>query len=375
MKILFVSHAASLTGAPKFVFELAKLFADRHEVILVTKKDGVLLQQAIANNRQGIHYIDTNNSHEVSSSSFPEKVETARALIQQHNPDFVYVNSVASGEWVVASHLCGVKNLLHVHEMRKECLSQVRMRCVTIDIMEYADFVLYPSKDVERDVCQLFDPPPKASAIVDYFFDCDAILENARREEPLPQNARGVEIDRDRPIVCACGVASHRKGVDFFFEAARQLPKLQFLWVGKWRSDEMSVNPIEQNFSQDTLENFFLSGEVKNPHFYLNLADLFVLTSREDPQPLIVFEALILGKQAVCFSGTGGTRFVLDRYGYVLHGEPSVERIVSTISRLLPASGERSFTPDWLDTMKKTMSDRYGKQEALSKFEQFIGMV
>jgi glycosyltransferase involved in cell wall biosynthesis len=375
MKILFVSHAASLTGAPKFVFELAKLFAHRHEVILVTKQGGTLLKQAIANNPEGIHYIDTNNSHEVSRSSFPEKVETARKLIEQYNPDFVYVNSVASGEWVVASRLCGVKNLLHVHEMKKECLSQVRMRCVTLDIMEYADFVLYPSKDVEQDAVQFFDPVPKASAIVDYFFDCDAILENARTEEPLPQNAKGLEIDRERPIVCACGVASHRKGVDFFFEAARQLPQLQFLWVGKWRSDEMSVNPIESKFSQDSLANFFLSGEVKNPHFYLNLADIFVLTSREDPQPLIVFEALILGKQAMCFSGTGGTRFVLDRYGYVLHGEPSVERLVSFLDRIFPATSARSFIPTWLDDMKKAVSDRYGKQEALAHFEQLIGMV
>ncbi len=107
MKIIFVSHASSLTGAPKVVFELAKIFASQHEVILATKKDGPLLQQALQENLEGIQYFNINNSHEVRLSPFEEKVETAKAFIQKHQPDLVYVNSVASGEWVVASRLCG----------------------------------------------------------------------------------------------------------------------------------------------------------------------------------------------------------------------------------------------------------------------------
>ncbi|MGB3558765.1 MAG: glycosyltransferase, partial [Geitlerinemataceae cyanobacterium] len=350
MKIIFVSHASSLTGAPKVVFELAKIFASQHEVILATKKDGPLLQQALQENLEGIQYFNINNSHEVRLSPFEEKVETAKAFIRQHQPDLVYVNSVASGEWVVASRLCEVKNIFHVHEMRDECLSLLRVRCATLDIMNYVDLLICVSKDVERDVRDFFDSMPPQYVIVNHFFDCEKILNQAKVEETLPKNAKGEIIDKNQPIVCACGVASHRKGTDIFFETARQLSHLQFLWIGKWQAMGLPENPAEKRYIAEKLDNFFISGEVTNPYFYLNLADLFVLCSREDPQPLIVFEALILGKQTVCFSSSGGSRLILDKYGYVLHGEPSVDRLVSYISQICPAPEFQIFKPGWQGT-------------------------
>ncbi|MGB7273133.1 MAG: glycosyltransferase [Geitlerinemataceae cyanobacterium] len=372
MKIIFVSHASSLTGAPKVVFELAKIFASQHEVILATKKDGPLLQQALQENLEGIQYFNINNSHEVRLSPFEEKVETAKAFIRQHQPDLVYVNSVASGEWVVASRLCEVKNIFHVHEMRDECLSLLRVRCATLDIMNYVDLLICVSKDVERDVRDFFDSMPPQYVIVNHFFDCEKILNQAKVEETLPKNAKGEIIDKNQPIVCACGVASHRKGTDIFFETARQLSHLQFLWIGKWQAMGLPENPAEKRYIAEKLDNFFISGEVTNPYFYLNLADLFVLCSREDPQPLIVFEALILGKQTVCFSSSGGSRLILDKYGYVLHGEPSVDRLVSYISQICPAPEFQIFKPGWQGTMQNVVRERYDKLGVLSRFENLI---
>lgn len=372
MKIIFVSHASSLTGAPKVLFELAKIFASQHDVILATKKDGPLLQQALEENSEGIQYFNINNSHEVRLSPFEEKVDTAKAFIEEHQPDLVYVNSVASGEWVVASRLCGVKNIFHVHEMRDECLSLLRVRCATLDIMEYVDLLICVSKDVERDVREFFDSMPSQCVIVDHFFDCEKILNQAKIEQPLPKNAKGEIINRNQPIVCACGVGSHRKGTDIFFETARQLPHIQFLWIGKWHVTGLPENPAEKSYISEKLDNFFISGEVKNPYFYLDLADLFVLCSREDPQPLIVFEALILGNQSVCFSSSGGSRFILDKYGYVLHGEPSVERLVSCINQMFPAPDFKIFKPEWQQAMQRLLIETYDKQGVLSKFENLM---
>lgn len=375
MKIIFVSHASSLTGAPKVVFELAKIFAGQHEVILATKKDGPLLQQALQENSEGIQYFNINNSHEVRLSPFEEKVETAKAFIRQHQPDLVYVNSVASGEWVVASRLCNVKNIFHVHEMRDECLSLLRVRCATLDIMDYVDLLICVSKDVERDVREFFDSMPPQCVIVDHFFDCEKILNQAKVEQPLPKNAKGDIINRNQLIVCACGVASHRKGTDLFFETARQLPHLQFLWIGKWQATGLPENPAEKRYIAEKLDNFFISGEVTNPYFYLNLADLFVLCSREDPQPLIVFEALILGKQSVCFSSSGGSRFILDRHGYVLHGEPTVDRLISFISLTLKSSDDSSCVPKWINYLQASIIKKHDKSQRLPDFERIIELV
>lgn len=372
MKIIFVSHAASLTGAPKFVFELAKIIASRHNVMLVTKQDGPLLQQAKKKNKERIKYFNVNNSHEVCNQDFVEKVETAKQFIKQHNPELVYVNSVASAEWVVASRICKVKNIFHLHEMEDECRSQLLMRNVTLDIMNYTDFAIYVSPDVEKNASAFFDSKPPNSIVMDCFFDCEKIIHQAKLEQPLPKNIKEENIDLNKPIVCASGVASYRKGVDIFFETACKLPHLQFLWIGKWNSEGKYTNPIEKKHLSENPSNFFLTGEVENPYFYLNLADLFVLSSREDPNPLIVIEALILGKQALCFSKTGGRRFVLDRWGYVLNGHPTVELLESFINRIFPPPDYLAFTPRWLGDAQKSIIKHCDKKGALPKFEKIL---
>jgi len=375
MKIIFVSHAASLTGAPKFIFEFAKIIATGHEVTLVSKRDGPLLDAAIENNPEGIDYLNSNNSHEVTQEGFGSKVKTAIKFIQERKPDLVYINSAASGEWVIASRKCKVKNIFHLHEMKNECMSLLLCKTVTLDVMNYVDFAIYASKDVEKDAGDFFDSQPPESTIMDYFFDCQQILGKSQIEEPLPQNARGEKINKDQPIVCGCGVACHRKGVDIFFDTACQLPHLQFLWIGQWKSPQGYHNPIAGRYEREKLKNFFICGEVTNPYFYLNLADLFVLCSREDPNPLIVIEALILGKQAVCFSKTGGRRFTLDRYGYVISGPPKVELLVSFINRLFPPPNYEPFVPNWLSLVQEAIIKDCDKKGVLAKFEQILTQI
>jgi len=51
---------------------------------------------------------------------------------------------------------------------------------------------------------------------------------------------------------------------------------------------------------------FRVTGLVENPFPYLALGDIFLLTSREDPFPLICLEVGALRKPVVCFRGGGG---------------------------------------------------------------------
>jgi hypothetical protein len=46
--------------------------------------------------------------------------------------------------------------------------------------------------------------------------------------------------------------------------------------------------------------------ELPSPHALLALSDIFCLTSREDPFPLVMLEAAALGKPVVCFDRAGG---------------------------------------------------------------------
>lgn len=401
MKILLISHAASLTGAPKFIFELAKLLADKHHIILVTKQSGKLWEQELETShkitahellfngsdqwpdgrkrwrfrsRVGIDYINFNNSHEVCRQPFAKKVEMAKAMITQIEPELVYVNSVASSEWVVASRLYCIRNVFHIHEMKTELMSQLLSGTVTLDIMDYADQVICPSSDVRRDVIEFFDSPSISIQVMEHFFDCDSILRKATQEDELPKNAKGLLLSREYPVICGCGVASERKGVDIFFETACQLPNLQFLWIGQWQSTSLFTNPVEIKFTDRQLDNFFITRQVSNPYFYLNLATVFVLSSREDPKPLVVFEGLILGKQVVCFSKAGGSRFVLDQYGYVISGHANSKLLVSFLERLFAGNYYSLEEPGWVRGVQNEVIYKYDKSKFIDKLERILSI-
>jgi glycosyltransferase involved in cell wall biosynthesis len=51
---------------------------------------------------------------------------------------------------------------------------------------------------------------------------------------------------------------------------------------------------------------------VSNPLDYLSVFDIFALTSREDPYPLVVLEAALLQKPMVCFEKAGGAQDLIE---------------------------------------------------------------
>ncbi len=91
------------------------------------------------------------------------------------------------------------------------------------------------------------------------------------------------------------------------------------------------------------------TGQVADPLTMLANLDLFLLTSREDPFPLVMLEAAALGLPIVCFDATGGApSFVEDDAGAVvahldveamaqsaieLAGNPSLMRAVGKQAR------------------------------------------
>jgi glycosyltransferase involved in cell wall biosynthesis len=66
-------------------------------------------------------------------------------------------------------------------------------------------------------------------------------------------------------------------------------------------------------------EKVRFTGAVLKPADYLAAADVFVLTSREDPYPLVCLEAAAVAKPIVCFAGAGGMpEFVEEDCGFVV---------------------------------------------------------
>jgi GT2 family glycosyltransferase len=141
-------------------------------------------------------------------------------------------------------------------------------------------------------------------------------------------------------IVLGVGYADLRKGIDLFLETARRAlandPDLVFVWVGR----------LERSVSTWLMGQDETSGFAKNVRTvdftdkigrYLGAADAFYLTSREDPFPSTVLEALAFGLPVVGFAGKTGSEEIISRFGQIVPPYDT-DQALSALTRLIKAN-------------------------------------
>jgi len=126
-------------------------------------------------------------------------------------------------------------------------------------------------------------------------------------------------------IVGAIAQPQWRKGTEIFILVAAQVFKnkpdaaIQFAWMGglKHYMNYMEMaHDIERMQLKDKVLLIETTAEI---HLLLDNADLFFLSSREDPYPLVVLDAASAGVPTVCFKNAGGAPdFVAEDAGTVV---------------------------------------------------------
>jgi len=121
---------------------------------------------------------------------------------------------------------------------------------------------------------------------------------------------------------CGSGITGWRKGIDLFIYIAASVKKrtdkaIKFVWVGQ--IDRATEIAFEYERERLGLTNEVLFTGVKSdPENYFQVFDVFALTSREDPFPLVCLEAAAQGKPVICFENSGGMpEFVAQGAGYI----------------------------------------------------------
>ena len=105
-------------------------------------------------------------------------------------------------------------------------------------------------------------------------------------------------------VVFGCGTTDWRKGPDLFSEIARlacssDMP-LKFVWIGG------DPAQFTEKVRSAGLEGriLFVGNRVRSRRYYY-VGHIFLLSSREDPCPLVALEAANAGLPVVCFAGAG----------------------------------------------------------------------
>jgi glycosyltransferase involved in cell wall biosynthesis len=116
------------------------------------------------------------------------------------------------------------------------------------------------------------------------------------------------------------GTVHWRKGSDLFIQVAHMVllknpdVKIQFLWIGRMsKSEEIILN--EDLKKMGLFNHIEFIGSVINPQDYYKKMDIFLMTSREDPFPLVCIEIGMMGIPIVYFDKAIGTQEVLESAG------------------------------------------------------------
>ena len=260
------------------------------------------------------------------------------AALRENPSDIVYVNSFAASEFVVAGKAVsfGSTVAMHLHEKAGEMRKILALDLAKLEVMSMCDGIVLAADELERDIAEVFGSVPEKCLRFGIVVDTGEIAQLADEASVAAQNAAGDAIAwGERASIGMCGVASPRKGSDIFFETAAQLPQHDFVWIGNWAPNEAAPeNPVYDEFLSARLPNFYVSGGVDNPYKFIKRLDLFFLSSREDPNPLVLAEALLLNTPILAFSATTAVADFLGRTAILCHGTTNTqdaERVMKAI--------------------------------------------
>ena len=320
-KILFISHDASRSGAPLVLLNLIKWIKSNHtniEIDVLTLKAGPL-ENAFKKNCSNFFVYEAKNKPEKFKNLLLNKIKTKIRIknvrtskealfyknIVNNNYNLIYANTIVTVPIAVQlkSLIPNVKLLVHIHELN------AIIKTFVPNFSNYVsnlDFIIAASSQVKRNLIKNWNVTESIIEII-YPFAVTTV--------PKIINQSKNKSFR----IGASGLAYWRKGDDIFLQVAslvkKKLPQvaIEFIWVGANNIDKIMLEEDIQKLQLSKTVNFI--GEQKNPFDLYNSFDVFLLTSREDPFPLVCIEVAQLEKPIICFDKASGSSEIIKNGG------------------------------------------------------------
>ncbi len=309
-KVLFVSHDAQPHGAQILLLNLLRWITANTSLTphVLLKQDGPLRQdfEAIA---------PTSVWPQGDPSGFLQKC-------RREKYDLIYSNTVTNGAVLEVLSALDCPVISHIHELgywiawRSGAVNNAQ-------VVQHSDYYITASQAVADCLGETLRLPAEKIFVVHAFaptrigtFDAPAARRRVRAELGIPS---------DCPVIGGSGTTDWRKSPDLFVQLARavksrlQDKEVHFVWVGGDGAGP-EFGALWHDVRRLGLEKcvHFL-GHRDNPRDYFAAFDLFALTSREDPYPLVVLEAAALGQPVLGFAQSGGVgEFIENDAGFLV---------------------------------------------------------
>jgi glycosyltransferase involved in cell wall biosynthesis len=325
-RILFVGHDANRAGAQYLLLHLLRYLKKTGlKTYLVLVKGGPLLAEykevtdelilvdfepRLSSKSTKINKILKligwhKRSLQTQQSFFDNQIKDK---IKRLHIDLIFSNTIANGAWLAQFEDLKIPFVVYSHELANSIKIYVEPHHLLYQLQN-AKHILAGSHAVKDNFVHNHAVDNKDITVIRSLIDSTHIIQKLTATNTAAIKKR-LNIPQDAVVIGGCGNAEWRKGVDIFVAVAHEVIKrasnVHFVWIGvKADSDEhwqLSHDLVRMGIA-DGVHLVPPSGDYLE---YMACFDVFFLSSREDPYPLVMIEAGLNHSPVVAFAGSGG---------------------------------------------------------------------
>ncbi len=314
-KLLLVGHDAYRHGAQMLLHSLAKTYQQQFgiDVTILLRDSGPMISEYEA----------------ICRTVVLDKLgrKNLEGWLRHEGFDIAVSNTTVTGDIVPILKKAGLDVVSLIHEL-PNLIEEYKLENRVQTIAEESDHVIFASKIV-RDGFRQFSTENQDRHIINPQGIYKSIEFDAEKRLKIRSE---LGITPEEKVVLNVGYADLRKGFDIFLQMARLLvaerADVHFVWAGKI-SDDMKLW-VQSDLDSALQKRIHLIGFTDKMADYYCACDALFLSSREDPYPSVVLEAMCVGAPVVVFKGATGFDELMSEYGHVVD-----KNEVSQISRAL----------------------------------------
>lgn len=327
-KILFIGHDANVAGAQYVLLDLLKSLKNQGlETYLLLAQGGTLLSKF-------------NEVSEVILWEFQEKIPRKNVYtriiydkvlkvnklrkqafykekykkIAEIKPDLIFSNTIANGGLLQQLAFLKSPFVVYVHELENSIQKYTSPEDLAYQVQKCTHF-LAASKEIKRNLSINHSIDENRVTVINPFISVDSILEKLKSADKASIRKR-LNIPNDAVVIGGCGNFEWRKGVDTFLSVANAIlnekKEVHFLWIGIQKNTVEHQNILYDLDKMGIQYNVHVIAPTMDNMDYMACFDIFFLSSREDPHPLVMIEASLNTIPVVCFDKAGGAPEYVD---------------------------------------------------------------
>ncbi len=306
-RVIFVSHEATRTGAPKIILNVLKHFRNECDIQCETiLHNGGHLVPEFAQYSE----VACLNLARKPSDELTKKVRKAVYAEPDNLPCLAICNSMESR--FIAQELadCGIPVISLIHELPSSYdESEYHM------LYGHATKIVFPVHAVKDATDSKVPLPPGKCLVLPQGLLDPNFGKGIDRETACKQIRDELSLPEDSFVVLGCGRLDLRKGIDHFAHIAKRVViqnrsgrPVHFVWAGegpRWTHSPYHYVKLDLEKSPAKPHVHFI-GERENVEPYFVGADAFLMSSRVDPFPCVIHEAMATSLPVITFAGSGG---------------------------------------------------------------------